>query len=164
MCRLRWRSLRPCWKMSGEPLSGADAFRASLREHGQLIIAPVGQSMLPLLRPSRDTVVLEPPCFPLRRFDVALYERPDGLMVLHRVLRAAGDEYVLRGDNQAESETVRREQICAVMTGFFQGERYFFVRSPWYRAYCRLWCGACAPRRLIAWGMDRCRALRQRLR
>ena len=57
--------------------------------------------MLPLLRQGRDlfTVRAKKPGERLQVGDVALYRRPPGRYVLHRIVEAGEGEYVLLGDN-----------------------------------------------------------------
>lgn len=129
-------------------LPGARQIAETLERHGQLILSPVGTSMYPLLMGGRDTVVISPPRFPLRRYDVALYERPDGSLVLHRVYRAGETSCVFCGDHLTElEEDVPNAWVCGLMTGAFRRERYFSVGAWWYKLYCRVWCGGLGVRR-----------------
>lgn len=117
--------------------------------------APRGISMLPMLRPGRDSVTLERAVEPLKKYDIPLYRRQDGSYVLHRVVRA-GESYLCVGDNQIDCETVLPAQIVAVVTAFDRDGRARSVDAAGYRLYCRLWPLARFARR--AW-----RSLRFRL-
>ncbi|KAB5607395.1 S24/S26 family peptidase [Bifidobacterium jacchi] len=80
---------RPSASLSSAALSSIEQTLAS---EGVLVSTTSGRSMLPMLRNRRDTIVIRPaesarPGGLLRRFDVALYRRPDGAYVLHRVIR-----------------------------------------------------------------------------
>ena len=102
-------------------------------------ILPRGISMLPMLRQGIDSVVLSPAPQTLKKYDLPLYRRDDGRYILHRVI-GVSDTYTCMGDNQFEEETgVRRDQILALVTGFYRGENYHSVEEPLYRLYCRLW-------------------------
>ena len=46
----------------------------------------VGDSMEPMLRNRKDTIIIEPVHGRLKRYDLPLYRRPDGKYVLHRIL------------------------------------------------------------------------------
>ena len=100
---------------------------------------PRGVSMLPMLRENIDSVVLASVPPELERFDLPLYRRDDGQFILHRIVRVEGDTYTCVGDNQLVLEPgVRRDQMVALVTGFYRGERYHSVTEPGYRIYCRL--------------------------
>lgn len=70
-----------------------------LLEKNKLINAPVGVSMLPLLRPNRDVVILENNLKP-EIYDVVLYKRDNGKYILHRIIDVDSNGYVMCGDNQ----------------------------------------------------------------
>lgn len=109
-------------------------------EAGQSVrFSPRGVSMLPMLRQGIDSVVISPAPETLNQFDLPLYRREDGKYILHRIV-GAGNTYICMGDNQFLPEYgVRREQILAVVTGFYRGEKLHSVTEPGYRLYCRLW-------------------------
>ena len=60
-------------------------YEALLREGAELPLVVSGESMLPFLRPGRDTVFLRRPDAPLHRGEIAFYRRFDGSYILHRV-------------------------------------------------------------------------------
>lgn len=109
-------------------------------EAGQNVrFAPRGISMLPMLRPGLDTVVLSPAPEQLQKYDLPLYRRDDGHYVLHRVIRA-GETYTCIGDNQFTPEPgIRRDQVIALVTAFRRNGRDYSVSHPGYRLYCRFW-------------------------
>ena len=65
-------------------------YRALLAEGAELPLVVSGGSMLPFLAPGR----------PLRRGDIAFYQRPNGQYILHRVCRAEGESLWFVGDAQ----------------------------------------------------------------
>ncbi|MBQ9142310.1 MAG: S24/S26 family peptidase [Lachnospiraceae bacterium] len=100
---------------------------------------PKGISMLPLLRPGTDSVVLSPISEKLKKYDISLYQRRNGRYVLHRIVEV-GETYTCMGDNQLEKEPgLEQEQMIAVVTAFYRdGERHEV--SEWsYQVYCRYW-------------------------
>ena len=110
---------------------------------------PRGVSMLPLLRENIDSVVLAsvPPA--LKKYDLPLYRRDDGQFILHRIVRVEGDTYTCMGDNQHIPEPgVRRDQMVALVTGFYRGDRYHRVTEPGYAIYCRVHCAVRSLRHL----------------
>ena len=96
-----------------------------MAQHGKYIASPHGISMRPMLRQGRDTVLLVPPVHPLRRGDVILYRRPSGKLVLHRIVRAKKDGYLLGADNLPHRERgVQPDWVIGVMRGFYRDEKY----------------------------------------
>ena len=98
-----------------------------------------GVSMMPMLRQGIDSVVLSPVPEKLRKYDLPLYRRENGKYVLHRIIHA-GHTYTCMGDNQFAPEPgLRHEQMIAVVTGFYRGEKEHSVDEPGYWLYCRFW-------------------------
>ena len=101
--------------------------------------APMGISMLPMLRQGIDTVTLSPLPEKLKQYDLPLYQRADGKYILHRVVKA-GDTYTCIGDNQFVYETgLTHDRMIALVTAFSRGDREYSVKDWRYRLYCRLW-------------------------
>lgn len=113
--------------------------RESLSEGKSVRFSPNGVSMRPMLRQGKDSVVLSPVPERLKKYDLPLYQRKDGKYVLHRIVRV-GDTYTCLGDNQLKEEAgLKHEQMIALVTGFYRGDRYRSVNGPLYWLYCRLW-------------------------
>lgn len=102
--------------------------------------SPYGVSMLPMLRPGRDTVTLAPLPERLRKYDLPLYRRPDGKFILHRIVDVKDDgTCTCIGDHQFRAENgVKREWMIAVVTKFTRDGREHSVREGGYRLYCRI--------------------------
>lgn len=101
--------------------------------------SPKGISMLPMLREGTDSVVLSPLPEKLKKYDLPLYQRSNGKYVLHRIVRV-GQTYTCMGDNQFVSEQgLQQDQMIALVTAFYRGEKRYDVRHWGYRCYCRLW-------------------------
>ena len=114
-------------------------------------IIPGGNSMLPMLHPGRDTVILSPLPERLKKYDLPLYRRSDGKFVLHRIVEV-GDTYTCVGDNQFQTEPgIRPEQMIALVTGFIRNGKERSVRDPGYRLYCRIWHYSRKLRHVIKW-------------
>ena len=111
----------------------------SLNNGQSVRFSPRGVSMLPMLRQGIDSVVLSPAPEILKKYDLPLYRRDDGKYILHRIV-GAGTTYTCVGDNQFQLESgVRRDQILALVTGFYRGGTLHSVNEPAYRLYCRFW-------------------------
>ena len=109
-------------------------------EAGQTVrFSPRGTSMLPMLRQGIDSVVLAPLPEKLKKYDLPLYQRDNGKYVLHRIVEA-GQTYTCIGDNQFQTEPgLRHDQMIAVVTAFYRGEREVRCSSLGYQIYCRVW-------------------------
>ena len=95
--------------------------------------------MLPMLRQGMDSIVLAPAPEKLKKYDLPLYQRPDGKYILHRVVSVA-ETYTCIGDNQFEFENgVSHEWILAVVTGFYREKQFWSVKDWRYQLYCRFW-------------------------
>jgi len=113
--------------------------RESLQNGRSVILPPRGTSMLPLLRQGKDSVRLSPLSGKLKKYDLPLYQRTGGQYVLHRIV-GVGDTYTCIGDNQFELESgVSHDQMIAIVTCVFRGNRSIPVNGFRYQAYCRFW-------------------------
>ena len=114
-----------------------DSFRQGLT----VTLGVTGNSMVPLFRHKRDSVILSPcDALSLKRGDVPLYRRPDGKFVLHRILHVKQDTYTLAGDAQHELEVgLPKPCVLAVMTGFIRKGKTVSCRNVLYRMYSTCW-------------------------
>ena len=115
-------------------------------------IHPQGYSMYPFIDPRRDEVVLAgiEDGSALRRGDVVLYRRENGMLVLHRIYKIGQDGLYLLGDHQTAIEgPVRREQVKGKMTGMVRDGRYMDVGNPGYRMLSVVWLWPRPARRAI---------------
>jgi len=86
----------------------------------------------------------------LRRGDVVLYRRENGMLVLHRIYKIGQDGLYLLGDHQTAIEgPVRREQVKGKMTGMVRDGRYMDVGNPGYRMLSVVWLWLRPARRAI---------------
>ena len=117
-------------------------YETYLKENGFLIYWVRGISMRPLIRQDRDHYkVLPKPGGRLKKYDVALYRRPNGDYVLHRILRIRPEDYGIRGDNTYRMEYgIHDTDILGVMSEFCRdGGKWTSVEDPLYKAYARFW-------------------------
>ena len=108
--------------------------------------------MYPFIDPRRDEVVLAgiEEGSALRRGDVVLYRRENGMLVLHRIYKIGQDGLYLLGDHQTAIEgPVRREQVKGKMTGMVRDGRYMDVGNPGYRMLSVVWLWLRPARRVI---------------
>ena len=100
------------------------SYKSELEKNGALGFVPRGNSMWPTLKNKGQSVIVVKKQGRLDVFDVALYERADGQIVLHRVLEVTDDGYIMCGDSQFKKEHVSEEAVFGVMTGFYRNRKY----------------------------------------
>ncbi len=84
----------------------------SIRDGGQFVFYPGGNSMLPTIIPNTDCVVLVE-AKNLKKYDLVLFTRTDGKYVLHRIMKIHCGQYTIKGDNQNWTETTTEANIIA---------------------------------------------------
>lgn len=112
-----------------------------LSQGKEVVITAKGRSMRPLLRDGVDRIILSQ-CEPanLRVGDVALYQRPDGSFVIHRIVGTSDGKYDMLGDFQTVIEKgIPAENIIAVASGFIRGDKEFSANSNPYKFYVKIW-------------------------
>ena len=115
-------------------------FETVLQDCGVLYFTTVGDSMAPLLKTRRNTVVLRTPKKEVKRGDVILFHRPEGAYVLHRVIRITDEGYETRGDNRRHSDLfVPKDCLLAVMDGYYKKKKFISPTRFSYRLYVRVW-------------------------
>lgn len=125
-------------------------YEALLREGAELPLVISGESMLPFLRPGRDTVYLKQPEGALQAGDIAFFRRPNGAYVLHRVQRAEPGLYWFLGDAQQRIEgPLPARCVFARVTAVRRGERLVLPDSRIWRFFAGPWLRARRPRRWL---------------
>ncbi|MBR4720635.1 MAG: S24/S26 family peptidase [Clostridia bacterium] len=103
-----------------------------------VIFSPNGTSMLPLMRPNIDRVMLKKAPKKLKKYDIPLYLRDNGQFVLHRVVAVLEDGYVMCGDHQYKREYgVKDGQILAIACGMYKGDDFVPFDGKKYINYCK---------------------------
>ena len=98
-----------------------------------------GISMLPMLRQRYDSVELAPLPEKLRKYDLPVYQYPNGKVVMHRVVKVREQDYICLGDNTYSYEYIAPEQMIGLVSAFKRGDRRIEVTNPLYQAYARIW-------------------------
>ncbi len=114
------------------------SFEEELEKSGKLVYTTVGISMRPLIKQDRDIAIISKPRERLKKFDVALYKRPNGQYVLHRVVKVLGNGYVILGDNCISKEyNIKDSQILGVLTSLNRNGKEIDLNSFGYKFYVR---------------------------
>lgn len=121
-----------------------------ISQQGFLIYTNTGVSMMPLIHPRRDLLVIKPkPEGRLHRLDVPLFKRTNGEYVVHRVLKVRKDDYGMCGDHQTFIEYgITDSQILGVVEALIRDGKTIPLRATpehpnvsWkYKFYVHLWC------------------------
>ena len=117
------------------------SFEEIINHDGRLIYTNVGDSMQPLIRQDRDSLIIEKPQGRLKKYDVPLYKRDSGQYVLHRILKVRKDDYVICGDNRYCKEYgITDRHIIGVLTAVVRSGKEISVNDWRYKLYVHLWC------------------------
>lgn len=112
----------------------------SLKETGIYITKTCGDSMYPMLVSGRDSVIIIPPKFPLKKYDVAVYRRGKHY-TMHRVVKVLKSGYVICGDNRAFLERdITDKDIIGVLAAFYSDEKFCDCGDGEYIKYCKSVC------------------------
>lgn len=104
---------------------------------GEFSITPNGISMLPLLRPGLDTVVLVAPD-KIKVGDIVLYRRDSGKFILHRVMYLKNGKFLMSGDNQTGLEYgVTHEHILAKVKDMYREGIKVDTQNRQYKKYVK---------------------------
>lgn len=115
-----------------------NSFEEELEKSGKLVYTTVGVSMRPLIKQDRDISIISKPNGRLKKFDVALYKRPNGQYVLHRVVKVLENGYVILGDNCVSKEyNIKESQILGVLTSLVRNGKEIDLNSFGYKLYVR---------------------------
>ena len=112
-----------------------------IADHGSCITTVVGYSMMPLLRQRKDIILIEKTNGRLNKYDVPLYRRANGKLVLHRILQVRDNDYIICGDNCYIKEYgITDDMIIGVLTGITRDGKFISVTDKKYILYVHLWC------------------------
>ncbi len=130
-------------KPSGNEVALSELFpiiEEKLQNGAEITFKPNGVSMLPMLRPGKDSITIKRKKT-LDINDVVLYHRPNGQFVLHRLIAIKNNEYIFCGDNQWQLEHgITDDMILGVVISFCRCEKQVALDGPVYQLYLRfLW-------------------------
>ncbi len=124
--------------------------KEELLRSGNIMFPNKGVSMLPLIRQGRDLMIIEKRGSErLKKYDVVLFERPNGALVLHRISDVLEDGYMIIGDNCINKEYVKEGDVLGLMTGLLRDGKELDLNSSRYKFYVKFWMASYPVRRLI---------------
>ena len=98
-----------------------------------------GRSMEPLLKEGKTYVVIEPLKEELQIGDLPIYQRPDGIYIIHRLVGKEGDCCLTRGDNCLSCERVPKKYFLGIVTEIQKNGTVIRVTDEGYQRYVRIW-------------------------
>lgn len=119
-------------------------FLEVFKKGGSVNFTPKGNSMLPMLRDNKDSVVLSQYTGKLKKYDLPLFKyKPQNKYILHRVIgKNKEGHYIMCGDNNDFCEyDVKDEDIVAVVISFKRKGKNYSVNNIIYKCYVRFWVG-----------------------
>lgn len=112
----------------------------SLKEDKIFVGKTEGDSMYPMLISGRDTVIIEPPVFPLKKYDVPVYRR-DGHYTMHRIVKVTRKGYIICGDNRTHLERdITDKDIIGVLSSFYHNGKHIKCTDEAYVRYSKKVC------------------------
>ncbi|MEE0265433.1 MAG: S24/S26 family peptidase [Acutalibacteraceae bacterium] len=116
----------------------------TVSENGTFPLTVTGTSMTPTLYSNRDIVHLVSTAVkPYKKYDIVLFKRNNGTVVLHRIIKILDDNMLLiNGDSQTWTEEINDTQIIAVVKSFKRKGRLVDCDNLLYRIRMSLWCKA----------------------
>ncbi len=111
-----------------------------IAEGGKFTFCPSGNSMKPFIRPGRDSVnVVKADA--IKKYDIVLYRRKNGMFVLHRIVEVNDDSYVMCGDNQWTREYgITADMIIAKVSDIIRDGKVISCSSKKYMFWAHVWC------------------------
>lgn len=110
-----------------------------LDKNGTLVFVPNGNSMWPFLKHRHQTVIIQKISTTVNKFDVIFFRRENGDFVLHRVIDVDGDTFTVRGDSQLFTESVKKDHVFGIMTGFYKGKNFVCANDKKYLQKVEKW-------------------------
>lgn len=98
-----------------------------------------GVSMEPLLYDHDTCAIIVRPDHELRPGELPIYLRPDGIYVIHRVIRVDKEHYYTRGDNCIRYEKIPKDWVQGVVIEIIRKGKHIRVTDCSYQAYVRIW-------------------------
>lgn len=115
---------------------------ASISENGVFPLVVTGTSMTPTLYSERDVVHLVSPTYKLpKKYDIVLFKRPDGAVILHRIIKKLPDNrFLINGDSQIWTEEINFSQIVAVTKSYVKNNKKISCDTTGYKIKSAIWC------------------------
>lgn len=109
--------------------------RDYIKKEGYYLGTVVGNSMWPILRERKDSVLIVPIINRLvKKYDIVLFEVNNNL-VLHRIINLDSQVIITRGDNSHRIERLHYNNLIGRLKGFYRGNKYVDSESRLFVVY-----------------------------
>lgn len=114
----------------------------TIAQNGTFPLTVTGSSMTPTLYGNRDIVhLVSTTVKPYKKYDIVLFKRKNGKVVLHRIVKILPDNKLLiNGDCQTWTEEIENNQIIAVVKSFKRKNKVIDCNNLFYKFKISLWC------------------------
>ncbi|MBE7020288.1 MAG: helix-turn-helix transcriptional regulator [Ruminococcaceae bacterium] len=111
-----------------------------IRNNKKVQLTVTGNSMFPLLTHLRDSVTVKG-SDNYKKYDIILYVRNNGDLILHRIVKVKKGIYYLCGDNQTVIEyPIYKDQIIGKVVSVKRKDKDFDINNIIYCLYSFFWC------------------------
>lgn len=116
--------------------------KTSIAENGVFSLTVTGTSMTPTLYSKRDIVhLVSTKCKTPEKYDIVLFKRADGTIILHRIIKKLSDsKFLINGDSQVWTEVIKSSQIIAVAKSYSRNNKTVICGTTGYNIKSALWC------------------------
>lgn len=115
---------------------------ATINDNGVFPLTVTGTSMTPTLYSNRDIVhLVSTKTKAPQRFDIILFKRTDGTVILHRIIKILpNNKLLINGDSQCWTEEIDKSQIIAVVKSYSRKNKTINCNTTTYKVKSTLWC------------------------
>lgn len=115
--------------------------RELLSEGKDVPLLITGNSMSPFFVHKRDWIQISPVLHPLKKGDMAVFQRKNGQYVMHRIHHLDRKKrYYFVGDGQTEIEgPVEKEQVFGLITQVVRKNKKLGANSFWWIFFEKIW-------------------------
>ena len=120
--------------------------RSILEEGKEVPLVVTGNSMMPFLIDRRDQVLIKRIERPLKKGDIAFFQRENGQYIMHRIHfmrkddRTGENQFYFIGDGQKNIEgPIKEIQIFGVITGVLRKGKYLDEHTFTWRVFKNIW-------------------------
>ncbi len=113
--------------------------KEKLESNGTVTLTITGNSMNPFFFDKKTIVTLKKPNIKLKRKDIVLYQCPNGVWALHRILRVKENYYVICGDALRILEYIPKNKVVAMVVSYRNNNKEIKVDNFLYNLKVNIW-------------------------
>lgn len=111
-----------------------------LKEGKRIKIVPKGNSMFPFWASGRDSVIIGKVERELKRGDIVLYRRENGIYVVHTIYKIDKGKFFMLGDSQTDVEgPLEKEKIIGRVEVIIRKGKTINCDNLWYKILHNSW-------------------------